>query len=136
MMNLVEVVVTPDTSEQTLETTLGVVGAMGKDAVVVKNSPGFVSTRLGAVQILEAMRLVEEGIASPEDIDTIMKSAYNHPMGPLRLADLIGLDVKLAIMEELHGKLGEHYRPPDSLREKVAAGKLGKKTGEGFYKWD
>jgi 3-hydroxybutyryl-CoA dehydrogenase len=137
IMKLVEVVVTPETSEMTLAAALDVVARMGKEAITVKDYPGFATSRLGVALGLEAMRMLEEGVASAEDIDKAMVLGYNHPMGPLRLSDLVGLDVRLSIAEYLHEKLGgERFRPPEILRRKVAQGKLGKKTGEGFYKWD
>jgi 3-hydroxybutyryl-CoA dehydrogenase len=110
--------------------------SMGKEAIVVRDSPGFASSRLGIVLGLEAMRMVETGVASAEDIDRAMELGYGHPMGPLKVTDLVGLDVRLAIADYLHRELKEpHYRPPDILRRKVAAGELGKKTGKGFYDW-
>ena len=102
----------------------------------MRDVPGFASSRLGVTLGLEAMRMVEQGVASARDIDTAMELGYNHPMGPLRLTDLVGLDVRLNIAEYLHGKLGsETFRPPDILRRMVNEGKLGKKTGQGFYDW-
>jgi 3-hydroxybutyryl-CoA dehydrogenase len=109
---------------------------MKKEPIVVRDVPGFASSRLGVTLGLEAMRMVEQGVASARDIDTAMELGYNHPMGPLRLTDLVGLDVRLNIAEYLHGKLGsETFRPPDILRRMVNEGKLGKKTGQGFYDW-
>jgi 3-hydroxybutyryl-CoA dehydrogenase len=114
-----------------------VVAALGKEPIVVKDSPGFASSRLGVVLGLEAMRMVEQGVASPADIDRAMELGYNHPMGPLRLTDHVGLDVRLRIAEYLHRELGgSQYEPPAILRRLVTEGKLGKKTGEGFYKWE
>lgn len=136
LMRLVEVVVHPGTSDASLETALTVVRGMGKEPIVVKDSPGFASSRLGLALGLEAMRMLEEGVAGAEDIDQVMVLGYNHPMGPLRLTDLVGLDVRLKIAEHLHRTLGaEHFRPPNLLRRLVAEGKLGKKTGQGFYEW-
>jgi 3-hydroxybutyryl-CoA dehydrogenase len=110
---------------------------MKKEPIVVRDVPGFASSRLGVTLGLEAMRMVEQGVASARDIDTAMELGYNHPMGPLRLTDLVGLDVRLSIAEYLHSKLGsEAFRPPEILRRMVAQGKLGKKSGEGFYKWN
>ena len=104
---------------------------------MVTDTPGFASSRLGVVLGLEAMRMVEQGVASPEDIDKAMTLGYNHPMGPLRLTDLVGLDVRLGIAEYLHDTLGgEQYRAPEILRRMVAEGKLGRKSGEGFYRWE
>ncbi|MGH7702910.1 MAG: 3-hydroxyacyl-CoA dehydrogenase family protein [Gemmatimonadales bacterium] len=136
LMRLVEVVVHRGTSDASLETALGVVRGMGKEPIVVKDSPGFASSRLGVALGLEAMRMLEQGVADAEDIDKAMVLGYNHPMGPLRLTDLVGLDVRLKIAEHLHQTLGaEHFRPPDLLRRLVAEGKLGKKAGQGFYEW-
>ena len=108
---------------------------MGKSVIVVNDSPGFATSRLGVALGLEAIRMVEEAVASPADIDTAMKLGYGHPMGPLELTDLVGLDVRLAIAEYLAGELGPHFEPPELLRAKVARGELGKKTGQGFYRW-
>lgn len=136
IMKLVEIVVHAGTSETARETVLAAARRMDKEPIVVKDSPGFASSRLGVVLGLEAMRMVEQGVASPEDIDKAMELGYKHPMGPLRLTDLVGLDVRLAIAETLHRELGgEQYRPPEILRRKVAAGELGKKSGRGFYAW-
>jgi len=136
IMRLVEIVIGRDTSAETVEAVRGVAARMKKEPITVKDVPGFASSRLGVAIGLEAMRMVEEGVASAKDIDTAMELGYNHPMGPLRLTDLVGLDVRLDIAEYLHNKLGtERFRPPDLLRRMVAEGKLGKKTGEGFYKW-
>ena len=137
IMRLVEIVVGRETSPETVEAVRAVAVAMKKEPIVVKDVPGFASSRLGVALGLEAMRMVEEGVASPKDIDTAMELGYNHPMGPLRLTDLVGLDVRLHIAEYLHAKLGsERFRPPDILRRMVAEGRLGKKSGEGFYKWE
>ena len=137
LMKLVEVVVAPSTSQPTLDAALAVAARVGKEAIIVKDVPGFGSSRLGVALGLEAMRMLEAGVASAEDIDKAMVLGYNHPMGPLRLTDLVGLDIRLNIAEYLFEKLGsEVFRPPDILRRKVAAGKLGKKTGEGFYQWE
>lgn len=136
LMKLVEVVVHPGTSGTTRETALAAAGAMGKEPIVVRDSPGFASSRLGLVLGLEAMRMLESGVASAEDIDKAMMLGYNHPMGPLRLTDLVGLDVRLAIAEYLHRELGSAaFEPPGVLRRLVAEGHLGKKTGRGFYDW-
>ena len=137
IMALVEVVRGSRTADSTLEAAIGYVDRLSKEPVVVKDSPGFASSRLGVVLGLEAMRMVEEGVAEPEAIDKAMELGYRHPMGPLRLTDLVGLDVRLGIAEYLHEKLDdERYRPPGILRRLVAEGKLGKKAGEGFYRWD
>jgi 3-hydroxybutyryl-CoA dehydrogenase len=108
---------------------------MGKTPITVKDSPGFASSRLGIVLGLEAIRMVEQGVASPADIDTAMKLGYGHPMGPLELTDLVGLDVRLGIAEYLANAIGPSFDPPQLLRDKVEKNQLGKKTGQGFYKW-
>jgi 3-hydroxybutyryl-CoA dehydrogenase len=137
LMKLVELVRGPRTDETSLAMPKALAGAMGKTAIVVTDTPGFATSRLGVVLGLEAMRMLEQGVARAEDIDRAMELGYNHPMGPLRLSDLVGLDVRLAIAEHLHRTLGgDQYRPPEILRRKVAEGKLGRKTGEGFYTWD
>lgn len=137
IMKLVEIVVHPGTDDRARGDALAVVQAMGKEPIVVKDSPGFASSRLGVVLGLEAMRMLEQGVASAADIDRAMELGYNHPMGPLRLTDLVGLDVRLRIAEHLHRTLGEpQYEPPAILRRMVAEGRLGKKTGEGFYRWE
>jgi 3-hydroxybutyryl-CoA dehydrogenase len=137
IMRLVEIVVGRETSARTVEAVRAVALGMGKEPIVVRDVPGFASSRLGVALGLEAMRMLEEGVAGAKEIDTAMELGYNHPMGPLRLTDLVGLDVRLHIAEYLHSKLGsERFRPPDILRRMVAEGKLGKKSGEGFYKWD
>jgi 3-hydroxybutyryl-CoA dehydrogenase len=133
---LVEVIRGKQTAQATLDTALEYVRRIGKEPVVVNDSPGFATSRLGVLLGLEAMRMVQEGVASAEDIDKAMELGYRHPMGPLRLTDLVGLDVRLDIARYLHDKLGaEHFRPPTILERMVADGKLGKKSGEGFYKW-
>jgi 3-hydroxybutyryl-CoA dehydrogenase len=137
VMRLVEIVVGKQTSDETTATLREVAGRMKKEPIAVRDVPGFASSRLGVTLGLEAMRMVEQGVASARDIDTAMELGYNHPMGPLRLTDLVGLDVRLHIAEYLHGKLGsESFRPPEILRQMVREGKLGKKSGEGFYKWN
>jgi 3-hydroxybutyryl-CoA dehydrogenase len=136
IMRLVEIVTGRETSPETVGAVRAVAVRMKKEPIVVRDVPGFASSRLGVALGLEAMRMVEEGVASAKDIDTAMELGYNHPMGPLRLTDLVGLDVRLNIAEYLHRKLGaESFRPPEILRRMVAEGRLGKKTGEGFYKW-
>ena len=137
LMKLLEIVVAPSTSPATLAAVQAFGARIGKDGIVVKDSPGFASSRLGLVIGLEAIRMVEEGVASVEDIDKAMCLGYGFPMGPLRLTDLVGLDVRLSIAEYLSEKLadGAHFKPPALLRDMVAHGKLGKKSGEGFYKW-
>ncbi|MFI9030458.1 3-hydroxyacyl-CoA dehydrogenase family protein [Streptomyces sp. NPDC053560] len=133
---LIELVVAPDTADATLESALAWTHALGKTDVVVKDSPGFASSRLGLALGLEAVRMVEEGVAEPAAIDAAMSLGYKHPMGPLRLTDLVGLDVRLAIAEYLCATLGDRFAPPALLREKVARGELGRKTGQGFYTWE
>ncbi|MCA1629639.1 MAG: 3-hydroxyacyl-CoA dehydrogenase family protein [Acidobacteria bacterium] len=136
IMRLLEVVVGRETSDETVETVRAVGRRMRKEPITVRDVPGFASSRLGVALGLEAMRMLEQGVAGAKDIDTAMELGYNHPMGPLRLTDLVGLDVRLAIAEYLHGALGsETFRPPDILRRMVADGKLGRKSGEGFYEW-
>ena len=110
--------------------------SLGKTVIEVRDSPGFATSRLGVVVGLEAIRMLEEGVASAEDIDTGMRLGYGWPMGPLRLTDLVGLDVRLSIAEHLTRELGPRFTPPDLLRNKVARGDLGRKTGRGFFDWD
>lgn len=136
IVTLLEVIRAEQTSDETLETIRQVGAAMGRELVVVNDSAGFATSRLGLVLGLEAMRMVEQGVGSAEDIDRAMKLGYRHPMGPLELTDLVGLDVRLKIAEYLHQELGgEQFRPPQILRRLVRAGKLGKKSGQGFYSW-
>ncbi len=130
---LVEVVVAGATDPAVVDAARGWVAGLGKAAVVVRDRPGFASSRLGVLLGLEAIRMLEEGVADAEAIDTAMELGYRHPMGPLRSTDLVGLDVRLAIAEYLHATLGERFAPPQLLRDKVAAGELGRKTGRGFY---
>lgn len=134
-MQLIEIVRGDRTSDDTVANVMRVAESMGKTAIIVRDSPGFATSRLGLAIGLEAMRMLEEGVASAEDIDRAMELGYNHPMGPLRLSDLVGLDVRLGIAEYLASTLGPRFEPPQILRDLVAAGKLGKKSGEGFYKW-
>jgi 3-hydroxybutyryl-CoA dehydrogenase len=136
LMKLVEVVWGPATSDATRDTAVAFVRRLGKEPVVVRDAPGFASSRLGIVLGMEAIRMVEEGVAAPEDIDKAMELGYRHPMGPLKLTDLVGLDIRLGIAEYLHETLGsEAFRPPELLRRMVAEGKLGRKAGQGFYDW-
>ena len=135
LMKLVEIVRGERTSDDTVAQIREVAERMGKEPVVVRDSPGFATSRLGIAIGLEAMRMFEEGVASVEDIDRAMELGYNHPMGPLRLSDLVGLDVRLSIAEYLATALGPRFEPPEILRRMVRDGKLGKKTGEGFYRW-
>ena len=135
-IELVEVVWGEDTSEITRELVVDFVQAIGKHPILVRDSPGFAASRLGMVLCLEAIRMIEAGVTRPEDIDSAMVLAYGHPEGPLKLADLIGLDVQLEAAAYLYGALGsEAFRPPKLLEEMVAEGKLGKQSGEGFYSW-
>lgn len=136
LMALLEIVRGPRTGDATVEAALALAKRLGKEPIVVKDAPGFASSRLGVAIGLEAIRMVEEGVASPADIDKAMELGYRHPMGPLRLTDLVGLDVRLGIAEYLARELGPRFEPPRLLREMVAAGKLGKKSGEGFYRWE
>jgi len=136
-MKLLEVVRGEATSDAAVETALGLARRLGKDPIVVKDSPGFATSRLGVALGLEAMRMLEEGVAAPEDIDKAMELGYGHPMGPLRVSDLVGLDVRLSIAQTLHQELGAaHFEPPQILRDMVRSGKLGKKSGAGFYRWE
>ena len=136
LMALVEVVHGPATAPEVLEMGVAFARSLGKVPITVKDSPGFASSRLGVALGLEAMRMVEEGVASPADIDRAMELGYRHPMGPLKLTDLVGLDVRLGIARYLHETLkAEHFRPPQILERLVSEGKLGKKSGEGFYRW-
>jgi 3-hydroxybutyryl-CoA dehydrogenase len=133
---LVEIVTGPQTGAAALEATRGWVAGLGKSEIVVRDSPGFATSRLGVLLGLEAIRMLEEGVAEAEAIDRAMELGYRHPMGPLRSTDLVGLDVRLAIAEHLHRELGERFAPPALLRDKVARGELGRKTGQGFFTWD
>jgi len=135
VMKLIEIVRGDRTSDATLAQAREVAEKMGKTPVIVRDSPGFATSRLGVAIGIEAMRMLEEGVASAEDIDRAMELGYNHPMGPLRLTDLVGLDVRLGIAEYLAQTLGPRFEPPQILRDKVARGELGKKTGKGFYDW-
>lgn len=137
VMRLVEIVVHDAVDPGTLSEARAIVAGLGKEAIVVRDTPGFASSRLGIVLGLEAIRMLEQGVASAEDIDRAMELGYNHPMGPLRLTDLVGLDVRLRVADVLHRELGgEQYRAPELLRRLVAEGKLGRKSGVGFYRWN
>ena len=136
IMALVEIVRGEHTNIRTLNHCFHFVQGLGKEPILVADSPGFASSRLGIVLGLEAIRMVEAGVASPEAIDKAMVLGYRHPMGPLRLTDLVGLDVRLGIARYLHESLGsEAFRPPALLERMVAEGRLGKKSGRGFYDW-
>src|SRR5688572_22733096 len=136
VMKLIEIVRGERTSDATIEQVREIAEKMGKTPIVVRDSPGFATSRLGVAIGLEAIRMLEEGVGSAADIDRAMELGYNHPMGPLRLTDLVGLDVRLGIAEYLASTLGARFEPPQLLRDMVAQGKLGRKTGEGFYTWD
>lgn len=133
---LVEIVLGDATEPGLANSARAWVEAIGKAPVTVHDAPGFASSRLGVAIGLEAIRMVEEGVASPGDIDLAMELGYKHPTGPLRTTDIVGLDVRLGIAEQLHQELGERFRPPELLRQMVAEGRLGKKSGRGFYDWD
>lgn len=133
---LVEVVTGTATDPALVSEAQDWVRALGKTPVTVSDAPGFASSRLGLALGLEAIRMLEDGVASAEDIDAAMVLGYKHPMGPLRLTDLVGLDVRLGIAEYLTDRLGSRFEPPELLRRLVAEGKLGRKTGQGFYTWD
>ena len=133
---LVEIVVAERTSEKTLAIAEEYVEEIGKTAIEVQDTPGFASSRLGAMFSLEAIRMAEAGVASIEDIDRTMRLGYNMPMGPIELVDHTGVDVNVEVLEYLRDELGERFRPPQLLKRKYRAGKLGKKTGEGFYIWE
>lgn len=132
---LVEVIRGTETNEASLKTACDFVAAIGKSASVVSDSPGFATSRLDLVQALEAIRMVEEGVATPADIDRAITTAYRHPIGPLRLCDMVGLDVRLDIARHLEQALGPHFAPPRLLEQMVARGDLGVKSGRGFYDW-
>ena len=136
IMALVEIVNAEKTAQSTLEFANEFVEGIEKTPIEVTDSPGFASSRLGVALGIEAMRMVEEGVADPRDIDAAMELGYNHPMGPIELGDVVGLDVRLDILEYLREELGERFRPPQILKRKVRAGNLGKKTGKGFYVWE
>ena len=135
VMKLLEIVQGERTHPMVTAAARAVGARMGKEVVVVRDAPGFATSRLGLALAIEAMRMVEEGVASVEEIDRAIELGYGHPMGPLKLTDTVGLDVRLAIAEHLCAELGERFRPPQLLRRMVRAGKLGKKSGEGFYKY-
>jgi len=132
---LVEIVVTPHSAPELVQLARSWVADLGKESIVATDSPGFASSRLGVALSLEAMRMVEEGVASAEDIDLAMELGYRHPVGPLRTTDLVGLDVRLAIAEYLSSELGPRFEPPEILRRLVRDGDIGRKSGRGFYEW-
>jgi 3-hydroxybutyryl-CoA dehydrogenase len=132
---LVELVIGVRTADETVETARSWVERIGKEQISVRDSPGFATSRLGLAVGLEAIRMVQDGVASAEDIDKGMVLGYKFPTGPLKLTDLIGLDVRLAIAEHLTEELGPRFEPPQLMRDMVARGELGKKTGKGFYEW-
>ena len=132
-MRLVEVVRAPDTTDATVRRGVEFARAVGKETIEVRDMPGFVTTRLGTLLMCEAMRAYEQGVARVEDVDTAMRLGYNHPMGPLELADRVGLDTVLFVLDDLREAYGEAFAPPDLLRRMVADGKLGRKSGAGFY---
>ena len=134
--NLVELVTGSATSAELVADAQSWVSALGKTPITVSDAPGFASSRLGVALGLEAIRMLEEGVASASDIDAAMMLGYKHPVGPLKLTDLVGLDVRLGIAEYLHKQLGARFEPPALLRKLVAEGKLGRKSGQGFYRWD
>jgi 3-hydroxybutyryl-CoA dehydrogenase len=136
-MPLVEVVVGERTSDQARDDAVSLAVALGKDPVVVRDVPGFVTSRLGLLLGTEAMRMVEQGVASAADIDKAMKLGYGHPMGPIELADLVGLDARLNNLRSMYDRTGDdRYRPPEILESLVTEGRLGKKTGSGFFSYD
>ncbi|MEU4677406.1 3-hydroxyacyl-CoA dehydrogenase family protein [Micromonospora sp. NPDC023737] len=135
-MALLEVVVGPATAEETTAAAVALAGRLGKDPVVVRDMPGFATSRLGVTLGLEAIRMVADEVAGPADIDKAMVLGYRHPIGPLELTDLVGLDVRLDIARTLQAAYGDRFAPPPLLEEMVAAGRLGKKSGQGFYTWE
>jgi 3-hydroxybutyryl-CoA dehydrogenase len=132
---MVELIRGAATSEETLEAARRFSENIGKTSITVRDVPGFATSRLDLIASLEAIRMLQDGVASAEDIDRAMVIAYRHPMGPLRLSDIVGLDVRLDIARHLSTTLGERYTPPRLLEEMVARGDLGRKTGKGFFNW-
>jgi 3-hydroxybutyryl-CoA dehydrogenase len=132
---LVELVRGSATDAAAVAVAVAAAARIGKETIEVRDAPGFASSRLGVAIGLEAIRMLEDGVASADDIDRAMVLGYRYPMGPLRLTDLVGLDVRLAIAEYLHATLGPRFAPPALLRDKVARGELGKKSGRGFFEW-
>ncbi|MEU1590209.1 3-hydroxyacyl-CoA dehydrogenase family protein [Micromonospora sp. NPDC005710] len=135
-MTLLEIVVGPATAEETTTAAVALAGRLGKDPVVVRDMPGFATSRLGVTLGLEAIRMVADEVAAAADIDKAMVLGYRHPIGPLELTDLVGLDVRLDIARTLQAAYGDRFAPPPLLVEMVAAGRLGKKSGHGFYRWE
>lgn len=135
VMELLEIVRGLSTSDATIALCQDFAKRLKKTSILVRDVPGFATSRLGVILGAEAMRMLEGGVASVADIDRAMELGYRHPMGPLKLTDLVGLDVRLAILEHLHREVGEQFRPPMILRQMVRDGRLGKKTGVGFYRW-
>ena len=134
-MHLVEVIKGKATSQGTLDSIASMVEFLAMDQALINDSPGFATSRLGVLIGIEAVRMVEEGVADPQDIDRAMRLGYRHPMGPLMLGDLVGLDVRLKIASHLATVYGERFEPPELLRTMVSEGRLGKKSGVGFYDW-
>jgi 3-hydroxybutyryl-CoA dehydrogenase len=135
VMELLEIVRGLPTRDDVIDASRAFAAKIGKQPIVVKDIAGFATSRLGVILGCEAMRMLEQGVASAEDIDRAMELGYRHPMGPLKLTDLVGLDVRLAILEHLTKELGDQFRPPALLRQMVRAGRLGRKTGRGFYEY-
>lgn len=135
IMKLLEIVVGERTSDETIEDARQLAKSLGKEAIIVQDVPGFATSRLGLALGLEAIRMLEDAVACAEDIDKAMELGYRHPMGPLRLTDLVGLDVRLGIAEYLEAQLGDRFAPPALLRRMVSEGRLGQKSGRGFYDW-
>jgi 3-hydroxybutyryl-CoA dehydrogenase len=133
---LIEIVVGTQTRQDVVEAAREWVARMGKQSIEVRDSPGFATSRLGLALGLEAIRMVETGVASADDVDRGMALGYRHPIGPLELTDRVGLDVRLAIAQHLESELGPRFAPPALLRELVSAGHLGRKSGRGFFHWD
>lgn len=134
-MSLLEIVVGPATAPETTAAAVALAGRLGKDPIVVRDMPGFATSRLGVALGLEAIRMVADGVASPADIDKAMVLGYRHPVGPLELTDLVGLDVRLDIARTLQAAYGDRFAPPPLLESMVAQGRLGRKVGHGFYRW-
>jgi 3-hydroxybutyryl-CoA dehydrogenase len=132
---MVELIRSDHTSDETLALAKAWAQGTGKTTITVRDVPGFATSRLDLIASLEAMRMLEDGVATAEDIDHAMVTAYRHPMGPLRLSDIVGLDVRLDIARQLHQALGPRYAPPRLLEDMVAEGHLGKKSGQGFFNW-